>query len=221
MNVVIRCCPKRVWYVEQYIVSELHRQGVTSIKVWNDERHAGVLGSFLDVCEWMAKQDAEGFWILQDDVLLHSQFAEIAELCPKNTVVNGFVYRDDGLRSDNYKYIGLQPIENYWFSFPCCYIPIRHIKGFLNWFYDSAISGKYHRAISKNLYDDLLFWNYLKSLQSAELIYNMTPNLCEHVDYLIGGSMTESPKKEIRNAYYWNEPERTEKLKQRLEASRI
>ena len=36
MKVLIHACPKRMWYVEGWLVPELQRQGADSVEIWND-----------------------------------------------------------------------------------------------------------------------------------------------------------------------------------------
>ncbi len=36
MTVLIHACPKRMWYVEGFLLPELERQGADEVEVWND-----------------------------------------------------------------------------------------------------------------------------------------------------------------------------------------
>ena len=40
MKYMIHCCPKRMWYVEEYLIPSMLRQGIDrdSIIIWNDNK---------------------------------------------------------------------------------------------------------------------------------------------------------------------------------------
>ena len=45
MKVLIHACPKRMWYVEGFLLPELERQGADEVEVWNDVERKGNLKS--------------------------------------------------------------------------------------------------------------------------------------------------------------------------------
>jgi hypothetical protein len=49
--------------------------------------------------------------------------------------------------------------------------------------------------------------------------YNMSPNIVEHIDYLLGGSIVNEERSWQSRAFYWVEPERVEDVKKRLSNS--
>ena len=185
------------------------------IIVLNDVSGMGNLRSFLFMCNYVVKNDIGDSWYLQDDILLSSNFVKTCMEMRKDIVVNGFVYADPA-GNDNYKYVGLQKPNRYWFSFPCCYIPVKYIQEFLRWFDEILVAGKYKKMISRNMYDDLFFWKYMQEKHAEHHIYNASPNLVNHIDYMLGGSCLPYQKCKIRHAYFWNEPEKIEEIQKRI-----
>ena len=45
---------------------------------------------------------------------------------------------------------------------------------------------------------------------------NLSPNIVEHIDYLLGGSIANKKRKGALTSLYWIERELTDKLKDRL-----
>jgi len=161
----------------------------------------------------------DGVWHLQDDVLIASDFVARIKDMPKHIICNGFVYADQSnTRLKNIcSKTGAQNVRDYWFSFPCCYIPNKYIHGFISWFHQDVLqAGKYVNKVKVGLYDDFFFWQYMKIEHKQDYILNVVPNLVQHVDYMIGGSVNNSKNKWHRTAFYWNEHEREKDLERRI-----
>ena len=73
--------------------------------------------------------------------------------------------------------------------------------------------GKYVRYWSKGKYDDFLFWEFMKQKHGNAMVYNVVPNMVQHIDYIIGGSTINPHHNRMWRAAYWMEPEREEALK--------
>ena len=220
MVVMIHSCNKRLWYVRDFLIPDLSAQGAETI-LWNDDEGKGCLKSWVSSCLWICEHfpNGGGIWHLQDDVLIVSDFMDRIKEMPQDIVCNGFVYSDPA--NERLKTIcnktGIQKVNDYWFSFPCCYVPNKYIYGFVDWFYQDVLrAGKYANKVQAGLYDDFFFWQYMKINHKNDYVLNVVPNLVQHVDYLLGGSVANEKKHMRKPACYWVEPEREKDLERRV-----
>lgn len=220
---MIHSCNKRLWYVRDFLIPDLVAQGFAreNIIIWNDDEGIGCLKSWCKSCLWICEHMPinDGVWHLQDDILIASDFVARIKNMPKHIICNGFVYADSSnARLKNIcNKTGLQTVKDYWFSFPCCYIPNKYIHGFIDWFYQDVLStDKYISKVQAGLYDDFFFWQYMKIKHKNNHILNVVPNLVQHIDYMIGGSANNINKKWHKTAFYWNEPECEKDLEKRI-----
>ena len=187
---MIHICPEREWYVDNYLIPSMEKQGIAreNIIKFVDNGRRGNLTAFLDSLEYIKSYPINsGIWHLQDDVIISSTFKEVTE---RNNIgiVQGFCsqYDDD---------------EKYWFSFQCFRVPNYTARDFMLW----TISNKkrFKDIFEANKYDDSLFREYLreKGIDATRLY----PNIVDHVDWLIGGSIINKDRKEIIRAKYWQE----------------
>ena len=67
---MIHTCPKRKWYVDEFLVPSMIEQGIDSqdITVYNDENEDGHLMAFMN--SWKQLKEG-GTWHLQDDIITH------------------------------------------------------------------------------------------------------------------------------------------------------
>ena len=74
---LIHTYPKRLWYVEQYLIPSMLAQGIdkASIIVYNDVNKEGNLLSCMKAFA-SVNNDDNGTWHLQDDVLICKDFKE-------------------------------------------------------------------------------------------------------------------------------------------------
>jgi len=213
MKYLIHSCPERLWYVQGYLIPSMLKQGIDikSIQVWNDSDHKGCLFSTMDSFRSLSNNEY-GTWHLQDDVLISSQFKQKTEY-PKFSIVSGYCS----------KYIvnrppGVTNLWNMWYSFPCIYIKNRYAKECADWFYSEAVNdSKYQDWVESKKYDDEFFKIFMRQNYPHLIIYQENPNLVEHVDWLIGGSVLSPEKKEQRTSRHWVEPELVDELRRQLE----
>ena len=217
MKVMIHACPKRMWYVENFLIPQLQAQGITDIIVWNDEKKEGNLASFVNSSKFVKDNLNDlgvGIWHLQDDVLLSRNFKETAERMPDNIICNGISHSD----GEDSKLMGLQPINKCWWSFQCIYIPNKILAGFYEWFIKKClIDKKYQGMVKARKYDDYFFALYLRNKYKKLKCYNMVPNIVQHIDYLIGGRIANANLKMELRGKYWVEKELEEKLKTEID----
>ena len=207
---LIHACNSRLWYVNEYLVPSMIRQGICprNIHIYNDKMSIGNLKAFLESLNWILKnwKDDEGVWHLQDDVIVSHDFKEQTEKYDK-----GMVY---GFQSEYDKK------DDLWYSFPCIRIKNSIIPGFLFWLDMYAPKdSKTSYMIPANKYDDALMMEYLRGYYH-DYILRVSPNIVDHVDWLIGGStVNQQRRKKIVRSIDWKDEYLVEELKEKLNAS--
>ena len=145
MRVMIHACPKRMWYVEGYLVPKLVEQGIPkkSIVVWNDEAGKGNLVSCMEAFQWCGEHPVkDGTWHLQDDVIPAVDFAKKAESI-KDDVACGFRPGHRGRlerrcmreRNENGGYVS---VKTQGWTFQCFRISDRIAGECAKWFFEEA-----------------------------------------------------------------------------------
>lgn len=195
---MIHTCWKREWYVNEYLIPSMIKQGINrdDILVYVDRVGAGNLKAFLDSADLLTIPERYKFgtWHLQDDVIISSKFKETTERY-NDGIVEGFASEYD---KEDY----------YWWSFPCIRIPNAVLADFVYWVRYIAPKNPQHSVwISKNKFDDALFKDYL--LQNNVKVIKLIPNIVDHIDYLIGGSIVNRirSQSQVRSVYWPEEDE--------------
>lgn len=211
---MIHACPDRMWYVKDYLIPSMQRQGIflMDIEVFEDKDKLGNLKACLTSFMQLPDDDY-GTWHLQDDVVLSKWFMPRTAQYDDG-LVNGFCSKYcDG------KPPGVVTPENMWYSFPCTRIPNLLARRFVRWFYQEAVNiGKYQRYIEENKFDDELFKEFIKTKYPGLRMRNLSPNLVDHIDYMIGGSTMNKTKaiQNDRRSKFWNEEDIIKELEVRL-----
>jgi hypothetical protein len=113
--------------------------------------------------------------------------------------------------------IGHVPRIRMWFSFPCIRIPNKWARECGQWIKKYIIGNPvYRRYWEKGVNDDWAFRTYLKEFHRDCEALNITPNLVDHIDYLIGGGSGAKSRKEPCRAQYWEDDDLVEELKEKL-----
>lgn len=202
MKYLIHTIPKRLWYVEKYLIPSMTKQGIkkNDIYIYNDKNKYGNLFAFLDSLKFINENlsEEQGLWHLQDDVIISKNFKEITEVEGNNMVVNGFVNKNYA----NLEKDGLVKVQDYWYSFPCVYIPNRYIDDFLNWIEKVKIDSPYRKRWNKGRYDDWFFYKFLEEEFPIDYMYNLKPNIVDHIDYLLGYTTGTRSKTQVRAEYF-------------------
>lgn len=186
MNYMIHAVPSRLWYVEEFLIPSIQAQGIprVDIRVWLDDRGRGNLYSFLDSCD-SVKSERGGTWHLQDDVVISRDFVDKTATYNEG-VVCGFFCSSFG---NNFT-PGEQPPENMWYSFPCIRIPNNLAGEFVDWFDTYACLMKmYIKQVKENKHDDFLWREFMVTKHGNLQVMNLSPNIVDHVDYLVGGTI--------------------------------
>lgn len=200
MKVLIHACPRRLWYVEEFLLPELERQGADEIEIWNDVERKGNLRACME--SFAAREGDGGTWHIQDDVLLCRDFVERCRQHDEG-VVYGFCnveFTDDPLQT------GRVSVEDAWHSFQCLRIPDAYARECAAWLDGPGMtSGLYPIWIRSGKMDDDVFRTFLLDQHGRETVENLAPNLVEHVDWIIGGSILSPWRGHIARAYYWDD----------------
>ena len=206
---MVHACPKRMWYVEGFLVPELERQGADEIEIFNDTEGLGNLRACMKAFASCAGDG--GTWHIQDDVLLCRDFVE---RCREHDdgVVYGFcneAFTDDPLQT------GRVSVEDAWHSFQCIRIPDAYARECAAWLDGPGkTSGLYPIWIKSGKMDDDVFRTFLIDQHGRETVENLKPNLVEHVDWIVGGSVLHPWRGYIARAYWWDDEDLVKELKE-------
>ena len=214
MQYMIHACPQRMWYVKQYLIPSLLTQGVEDIEVWNDTEGKGNLLACMEAFRACGEREG-GTWHLQDDVLISRDFAERTR-APVDGVVCGFGCQNSG---PSMQERGKVPMVFMWYSFPCIHIPNNLAGECAAWFFDDAIRRtQYAAQVSDRKHDDWFWREFLLERHKDLWVINLVPNLVEHVDYLIGGTMINQQRRiQINRSAFFKDLDLVEELKSKIE----
>lgn len=217
MKFLIHACPQRMWYVEEFLVPELRAQGAEEIEIWNDAEKAGNLISCMQ--SFRSRPEGDGAtWHLQDDVLLCRDFLQRCSDHERG-IVYGFCCEQFG---DDSEALGLVHVPSGWHSFQCVRIPDALARECAEWYF----SGRWMESPSAELPildqlgkgDDTFFHEFLECRHGGELVYNVAPNLVEHVDWLLGGSTLHPWAAYLPRAEFFDDGDLVEKLRADIRA---
>ena len=216
---LIHACNQRMWYVKRHLLPSLVAQGIDPkhILVYQDKNSIGNLRAWVDSCnklvEHANKLGTDGVWHLQDDVVICKDFKERTEKYDSG-IVCGFTCNYDV----NYP-IGYHTLleEQMWFSFPCIRIPSDVLEHFVCWANVNLWQSKYFKpCIVRNNADDMVFREWLYDNYPDVKHLNLAPNLVNHIDDLINGSVVNISRNMNTRALYWEDDEVIENLKKEL-----
>lgn len=210
---MIHACPKRMWYVEEFLVPSLLRLGIveSDILVYNDIDGEGNLKSCMKAFLSVPDND-EGTWHLQDDVCICKDFKILTE-----SLDFGLVCGFSSEMYDGPGKIGAVKREDMWYSFPCIRIPNQYARECSEWvtkyIIGNPVYGDYWRGGNN---DDWAFRAYLKEHHKDDLAINLAPNLVDHIDYLLGGATGKRVRTEPCRAQYWKDFDIVETLEKSI-----
>lgn len=215
MRYMIHACPPRMWYVEEFLIPSMTEQGIPEddITVWNDAEMNGNLKAFLGSMEFCAGQPG-GTWHLQDDVIISRRFAELTQANNEGLVC--------GFHCTNFSWHpvtrGRVPANFMWYSFPCIRIPNDLGGRFLHWFNNVAMyRPAFEKQIQEGKGDDWFFLQYVMEEEKGLRVLNLMPNLVDHVDYLIGGTLVNPARLiKINRAAFFEDTDLVDELEEKL-----
>lgn len=211
MRILIHACPRRMWYVTGHLIPMLKAQGLQDeeIEVWNDSEGLGNLKACM--ASFAARTGDGGTWHLQDDVLPCSDFVRRCREHDEG-VVYGFCneqFTDDPLCT------GRVSVEDAWHSFQCVRIPDNYARECAAWLHTGGPKDlEYPLWIKTGKMDDSVFRSYLIDRHGRETVLNLKPNLVEHVDWIIGGSILHPWRGYLARAFYWDDEELVDELRE-------
>ena len=220
---LIHACNKRLWYVKDFLIPSMLEQGIeqSHILVYRDKNCIGNLRAWVDSCNRLVAQSnrdkIDGVWHLQDDVVICKDFKERTEKYD-NGIVCGFT-----CNYDDTPVAGTFPLyeEKMWFSFPCIRIPTDILERFVCWANINLWQSQYFREnVLRNSADDFVFreWLYDNYGEMDEL--NLAPNLVNHIDYLINGSVVNGHRTWDTTSMFWDDTETLNELEQAIKKYR-
>lgn len=205
MKYSIHTCNDRLWYVQDYLVPSMVEQGINKfdINIWLDKDNEGCLQSCMKAFLSMPINNKDT-WHMQDDVIISHDFKEKTEQKYGADIVCGYCYSLDGHRDIT----GFVEPKHMWYSFPCIRIPNKVARYCADWFYRKVMRDPaYGIYVRSKRFDDSLFHIFIEEYGDQLKILNLTPNIVDHIDYLIGGSIINytRPEKETHAAYFEDE----------------
>ena len=212
MKYLIHAVSKRMWYVRDYLIPSMNEQGITDIEIALDDRNLGNLQACLNAFK-RVPDDNESTVHLQDDVIIAPNFREVCEN-DDSDIMCGFCSIYDKSESVD-EYVSAEAM---WYSFPCIKIRNNVIIAYLEWYLINTEREKYYIAQGKH--DDLIFRHFIQYLyQTGQelVIRNVRPNIVNHIDHLIGGSVCNQDRSEkIVTAKFWEHDDLVENLRKKL-----
>ena len=217
--VLIHACNAREWYVYEYLVPAILQQGLPhdNIIVWHDYKRIGNLHSFIQSLKWLQENmgDRDSVWHIQDDVIISRDFVQRIRQ-EQEGIMCGFCCKD--FNPQDYECIGQVPALHMWNSFQCIKIPIELGGRFVDWVLskECLMNQLYFRYYKTGKMDDTLFRQFVIK-KGGVRIYNMTPNIVDHVDFLIGGSIINGGRKLLEErSFYWGDQSLVDELRQKI-----
>ena len=211
---MIHACDKRIWYVQNFLVPSMKAQGIAikDIDIYVDEEHKGNLWSCIDSFDKLP--ETGGTWHLQDDVCICRDFKQ-RTIEHDTGIVTGLCnsYSNEHLK-------GFVRFEHMWYSFPCIRIPNEIAHNFVKWFKETAqYKVRYAKWVQEGKYDDSFFLEFLTHVEQPQwlTVYNLAPNLIQHIDYLIGGSTVNTQRKQEASSVFFEDSILINKLAKDIE----
>lgn len=219
MKILLHAVPQRLWYVENFMLPELKRQGADDVRLWVDRTGAGNLKSCMD--SFASLTEPGGTWHIQDDLLFAKDFVKRASGF-SGPLANGFCcipFFDSPWTT------GQVYMPDAWHSFQCIYIRNDLARECADW----VRSGRWIESPNNELPvlhragkgDDTMFREFMLCRHPELPAYNFAPNLVEHIDWLIGGSTLKTSGKwyhDLPRSAIWQDEDMVTDLKARLKA---
>lgn len=207
---MIHTMPKRLWYVNDYLIPSMKKQGIedSQILIQCDDGR-GCLESCMQGFDTV--QGNGGTWHIQDDVIIARDFKKQTEQHDMG-IVCGFCCMYDGELTG-----GVVPVQDMWWSFPCIRIPNYIAKECAQWYFKYMRKNRvYEDFLKDGVNDDWIFRHFVWDHYGWMEAINLIPNLVDHIDYLIGGTVnSDKPIRQIR-ARYWDDEKLVDELEKQL-----
>lgn len=203
---MIHACEKREWYVEKFLIPSLVSQGVPKeeIKIFVDREHLGNLRACMKCFAECGKHKGVT-WHLQDDVIICRDFYNRTKDIYDADIVCGFCGKGVG---PNVELTGEVKPFQMWMSFQCICIS-NELAGYCaEWFEEDAskrTEGYIADRVAGGKSDDWMFRRFLTECHPDAKVINLSPNLVDHIDHLLGGSIINKQRKRDNTAAYFRD----------------
>lgn len=215
MNYMIHASPQRMWYVKKYLIPSMRSQGIPEqeIILRNDTDGKGNLYSCMESFRDCGAQPG-GTWHLQDDVILSRDFAEKTQ-AHEDGIVCGFGCNNFG---PSMQERGRVPVLFMWYSFQCIRIPNELAGECAEWFFsDAQYRTQYCSQVADRRHDDWFFREFMTEKHRDLRVTNLCPNVVDHIDYLIGGTLINQARRiQVNRAAFFPDQDLVEKLEEAL-----
>ena len=212
---MIHTYPGRLWYVEEFLVPSMLKQGIKQeqIDVYCDSAKEGNLRACMN--SWLTLPDDEnGTWHLQDDVLICKDFKKRTEQ-HNSGYIAGFIREKPAYNPDIP--FGLINLVDMPWTFPCIRIPNKAARACAEWILNYIIGNPVYLNQTKDGNgDDWAFKLYAQSFLKDKKMLNINPCLVDHIDWLIGGTSTGNKRVEPVVARQFKDRDLVEKLRKEL-----
>lgn len=219
---MIHTCEDRFWYVRDFILPSMLKQGIDGnhILVYRDKNRIGNLRAWVDSCNRLSVQARyariKNVWHLQDDIVISKNFKKVTEEYEKHDLVCGFTCGYDKKPEAG---TFLLEERKMWYSFPCINISTELTTEFAKWANTNLWQSQHFKeAVKRNNCDDLIFREWLYDTHGKTEEINLAPNVINHVDKMIGGSMCNKqrdPNKDTMSIF-WDEDDVIANLEKEL-----
>lgn len=216
--IMIHAAPERMYYVDSFLKPRLKEQGFKEIVVWNDVEKRGCRESYLQ--SFSELPETGDTWHLQDDVLPDQRFYKwaISEWAEYPGIICGF---SCGNYENMNRFGFAHNCEDMTYSFPCMRIPNEVAKDFLRWF---EVARKTDINILEKLpsgkFTDYFFKLFIGNNEKEIPIFVFYPNIVEHVDEYITGSLVNKQRTKLAKATWFEDAEALADLKAWKEKSK-
>ena len=215
MRYMIHACPQRMWYVREHLIPSMEAQGILpqELTVWNDTDGKGNLFSCMESFRACGEREG-GTWHLQDDVIVSRNFAEKTRAHDEG-VVCGFGCQNFG---PSMQERGLVHVIFMWYSFQCIRIPSELAGECAEWFFTDAMHRtQYAAQVVDRRHDDWFWREFLLERHRDGWVTNLAPNLVDHVDFLIGGTLINQQRNlQINRAAFFTDRDLVEELERKI-----
>lgn len=212
---LIKTCESRRWYVEQFLIPSMVDQGISrsDIIFYFDINKVGCLETSMSAFAISEEFNCEGVWYLQDDVIISNDFKAVTEKYDgMYDIICGFCRSTDPHRDIK----GITNINHMWYSFPCLYVSKEIAVACAKWFYEDVVyNPEYRLWVNARKYDDSIFDIYVQDFKSDASVFLIYPNIVDHIDYLIGGSVVNAIRSDIMKSDYFDK-QLVENLREKL-----
>ena len=190
LKFMIHLCPKRKWYVDEFLIPKLKERGVKEeeMLLYLDDKGEGFLKSFIKSMATCADFKNDTMIIhLQDDVYPRSDFyAKCVGNKDDYDIINGYCNPVSKSKAKS----GEVSVKDTWYSFPCIGISSKLSFRFINWWMVYGYHDpNYQMFIKEKKFGDAIFKDYIEKNEEGKIkCINLRPAICQNVDSWIGGS---------------------------------